>query len=459
MKPLYSLITALLITLSAFSQIKYDDGPIITSGNFVTVGTWGRNNITFSFQNGTNDIVGDDERNAVREAFRIWADYANLNFTEVANNADIVILWGAGNHGDGFPFDGMNGVLAHAFFPPPDGGAFSGDIHFDDDEQWTMDERPVPSGQPIDLVTVAAHEIGHALGLGHSNVNCALMNPFYTGSHRYLAQDDIDGIRAIYGNRSPIINTNSSCNSNTFSIRNVPTGGFVNWESSDVTITTVSCSPCQQTNLTWTGNNSGSVALIARINLPCGIVVNETFNVSNVGRPQPPSIVGLNYDRWCGTYVEAGCTHPAGATNYIWNLNYGQVTGEGDYFYQAPLVYNPMVGFTYYNYLSVQAQNACGTSDPTTVSLTVGPVPARCGSGMQLMLSPNPTTGMLTVQTTDNTEFTKLLIVDKLGQVRKQFTYAASNKATINVSDLPADIYLVRALINNTLVTASFIKQ
>lgn len=88
-------------------------------------------------------------RNAVREAFRIWADYANLNFTEVANNADIVILWGAGNHGDGFPFDGTNGVLAHAFFPPPDGGAFSGDIHFDEDEQWTMDERPIPSGQQL----------------------------------------------------------------------------------------------------------------------------------------------------------------------------------------------------------------------------------------------------------------------------------------------------------------------
>ena len=130
MKSLYSLIAALLITSSVFSQIKYDDGPIITNGNFVTVGTWGRNNITFSFQNGTNDIAGDDERNAVRQAFQIWADYGNLNFTEVTNNADIVILWGTGNHGDGFPFDGVNGVLAHAFFPPPN-GTFAGDIHFD----------------------------------------------------------------------------------------------------------------------------------------------------------------------------------------------------------------------------------------------------------------------------------------------------------------------------------------
>ncbi len=105
MKKVYSLLAFLIITTTTFSQIKYDDGPIITSGNFVTVGTWGRNNITFSFQNGTDDIAGADEQNAIRQAFQLWADYGNLNFTEVTSNADIVILWGTGNHGDGFPFD------------------------------------------------------------------------------------------------------------------------------------------------------------------------------------------------------------------------------------------------------------------------------------------------------------------------------------------------------------------
>jgi len=83
-----------MTTLVTFSQIKYDDGPIITSGNFVIGGTWGRNNITFSFQNGTGDIAANDEHNAIRQAFQIWADYGNLNFTEVTNNADIIILWG-----------------------------------------------------------------------------------------------------------------------------------------------------------------------------------------------------------------------------------------------------------------------------------------------------------------------------------------------------------------------------
>ena len=93
------------------------------------------------------------------------------------------------------PFDGPSGVLAHAFYPPPNSGALSGDVHFDEAETWTVNLPP--SG--IDLVTVAGHEIGHALGLAHSNVNGALMFAFYGGAHRKLESDDIAGIQAIYG--------------------------------------------------------------------------------------------------------------------------------------------------------------------------------------------------------------------------------------------------------------------
>jgi hypothetical protein len=57
---------------------------------------------------------------------------------------------------------------------------------------------PVPVGG-FDLVTVAAHGFGHALGLAHSDDPAALMYPFYSGPHRHLGADDSLGIQTIYG--------------------------------------------------------------------------------------------------------------------------------------------------------------------------------------------------------------------------------------------------------------------
>ncbi|MDE0470590.1 MAG: matrixin family metalloprotease [Ekhidna sp.] len=200
---LFSLI--FIISLSwIFGQVLYDNGPIIisdSSARFSIQGNkWSKNSLTYFFQNGTNDISGSNEQQAVRDAFELWSCVTPLNFTKVssASSADIVILWGSDNHGDNFPFDGSGNVLAHAFFPPPNGGAIAGDIHFDEDEKWTLKTRNT-SSQPIDLVTVAAHEIGHSLGLNHSSDPNALMFAYYSGSHRFLSKDDIQGIQKIYG--------------------------------------------------------------------------------------------------------------------------------------------------------------------------------------------------------------------------------------------------------------------
>jgi Matrixin/Calx-beta domain len=191
---------------NAQTPLRYDD--LSDAAEFVLSGRkWNHTNLTYFFQNGTADIAGDGERQAIRDAFALWAGVSSLTFTEVSNafSADIVILWTVGDHGDSSvagPFDGQNGVLAHAFFPPPNNGSLAGDAHFDDAEIWTLNLNSA-AAQPIDLVTVAAHEIGHSLGLGHSSVPGALMFNTYNGSHRFLDQDDINGIQALYPPTQP----------------------------------------------------------------------------------------------------------------------------------------------------------------------------------------------------------------------------------------------------------------
>lgn len=167
------------------------------SAAFVLEGRkWGHTNLTYKFGELSSDLSATDIRDAIREAFDLWEGASVLRFREVAAGqpADIIIRFVSGEHGDFEGFDGPDGTLAHAFFPPPNAGPLAGDAHFDDDETWSID---LPASG-TDLVTVAAHEFGHSLGLAHSQVTSALMFPFYGGPNRRLGQDDIDGITQLY---------------------------------------------------------------------------------------------------------------------------------------------------------------------------------------------------------------------------------------------------------------------
>ena len=68
-------------------------------------------------------------------------------------------------------------------------------------ENWTWYDGPGSNGYP-DLQAVAAHEYGHAIGLGHSSQSSATM--FGSGggtSDRSINADDQAGIQAVYGHR------------------------------------------------------------------------------------------------------------------------------------------------------------------------------------------------------------------------------------------------------------------
>ena len=179
---------------------RYDDLPVpgnesAAFAEYQAISKWSRLDITYYFLNDTEKLDGDSEWELVRQAFDLWASQTPLTFTEVTdrNEAGILIGWAAGDHGDGDPFDGPGDVLAHASFPNPYQERLV-ILHFDDDERWVNSET-----RNVDLLTVAAHEIGHTLGLGHSNDPDALMYAAYSGPRRFLSPDDIAGIQDLYG--------------------------------------------------------------------------------------------------------------------------------------------------------------------------------------------------------------------------------------------------------------------
>jgi hypothetical protein len=169
---------------------------------FVTVGAkWQKTALTYKFLNATPDLLVTRQREIIREAFRRWDDVCGLTFTEAQSGVtqDLSIAFHAGSHGDGEAFDAGGGpdgnTLAHAFFPPPAGGSWAGTLHFDEFETW----KDQPSGSGIRLYNVALHEIGHLLGLSHSQDNNAIMFAYYGEDRNDLRPDDIAGIQSLYG--------------------------------------------------------------------------------------------------------------------------------------------------------------------------------------------------------------------------------------------------------------------
>ena len=86
-----------------------------------------------------SDLTEDQVHDAIRRAFNKYSNISRLEFKEVMGNmyADIYIKFTSWTHGDGYPFDGPNGTIAHAYIPDGEFGDFDGDIHFDDSEEFT----------------------------------------------------------------------------------------------------------------------------------------------------------------------------------------------------------------------------------------------------------------------------------------------------------------------------------
>jgi hypothetical protein len=154
----------------------------------------GSANLSYAFVHITEKAPADSVESEIERAYAEWAKYAQLTFAQTNNSTGpktLAVLFASGAHGDGYPFDGPGGVLAHTFYPYPlNPEPLAGNMHFDDAESWKI-------GVNLDVFSVALHEAGHALGLGHSDSPGDVMYPYFR-MVAGLGPGDIAAIRQQY---------------------------------------------------------------------------------------------------------------------------------------------------------------------------------------------------------------------------------------------------------------------
>jgi hypothetical protein len=169
--------------------------------------------LSTSLNSSPGNIRGGDIEGAARRALAHWQEVANVQFDISSSSAQFISPSGGGdgislitvapNQESGL-FDGNRTGRTRVFYDPANGLITEADIAVNPNLQYSTDG----ASSTYDLESVFTHEIGHLLGLEHSGVIGATMQPRQGQNGLYglpaltprtLSDDDRAGVRAIYG--------------------------------------------------------------------------------------------------------------------------------------------------------------------------------------------------------------------------------------------------------------------
>lgn len=175
------------------NNFKWGEGVQGTAGGQVS---WSFAQTTGSFFSFDRPFSEAEYQALVREAFDAWEDVLNIDFVEVsdASTVELRVGWDA--------IDGAFGTVGTAQYSgsrttDPVFSITQAEIRFDTAETWNLNKTS--GGQDTNFYTVALHEIGHVLGLGHATNRETVMFATQQADIIELQAGDITGGQIIYG--------------------------------------------------------------------------------------------------------------------------------------------------------------------------------------------------------------------------------------------------------------------
>ena len=236
-----------------------------TVGAYSTFAHWASSPVTFYVNPVNADVSQSAAIAALQAGMNVWNTQANTPFryeyggtatdTATANDNRNVIFFRNVSNGSTiattYSWWNANNELLDSDIVFWDGGFtfFTG----------TSGCGVVPNAVYIE--DIAAHELGHALGLNHSTVTDATMYPTYSycsQAFRTLASDDIAAAQSLYGSGSAPANTAPSVTISS------PASGTSVANGASVTFTGSATDPQDgslTSSLAWSSNIDGSIGL------------------------------------------------------------------------------------------------------------------------------------------------------------------------------------------------------